>query len=65
MNGAPRCRRCGDVIGVYEPIILLVEGRSRETSRATEPDAGTHGDCYHGACYAQLIEANSTDETGA
>lgn len=65
MNGAPRCLRCGDVIGVYEPTILLVDGRARETSRAAEPDIGTRGDSYHGACYAQLVQADGGEETVA
>jgi hypothetical protein len=63
MNGAPRCRRCSDVIGVYEPMILLVDGRACETSRAAEPDAGAHGDLYHRCCYARLVEADGAHET--
>ncbi len=62
MIGAPRCHRCGDLIGVYEPMILLVDGRARETSRAAEPDAATQGDHYHGSCYAQRVEADGADD---
>lgn len=51
-----RCRRCGDVIGVYEPLMVCAEQRARVTSRAAEPDmkaaGGTH---YHRACYAAKI----------
>jgi len=65
MSGAPRCNHCGDLIGVYEPMILLLEGAARETSRAAEPGAGTQGDRYHGSCYAQLVEADGADETVA
>jgi len=65
MNGGPRCRRCGDVIGVYEPMILLLEGTVRETSRAAEPDADADGDSYHGACYAQLLQAGGAEEAVA
>jgi hypothetical protein len=44
MNWWPRCRHCGEPIGVYEPLIALVEGRAHETSRAAghrsdDPDA--------------------------
>ena len=53
---------CGDVIGVYEPVILLVDGGGRETSRAAGPDDGTHGDLYHRYCYAQLLEPDSAGE---
>jgi hypothetical protein len=51
------CHHCGEVIGVYEPLLVLVDGRIRETSRALEPDAaGRVGDCYHRACYERLDE---------
>jgi len=47
----PVCKHCGDVIGVYEPMIVVIEGQTRETSRAAEPGLGdVLGDCYHGAC---------------
>ncbi len=51
MSDALRCHHCGDVIGVYEPLITLVGGRTHETSRARETD-GLSGDCYHRACFA-------------
>ena len=63
MNDAPRCRRCRDVIGAYEPMILLLDGTARETSRAAEPDVDGRGDRYHGHCYAQLVQADSDEET--
>ena len=62
MNGAPRCRRCTDVIGVYQPVIWLVDGGGRETSRAAEPDVGTHGDLVQRCCYAQLVDPDSAHE---
>jgi hypothetical protein len=66
MNDAPRCRRCRDVIGVYEPLVLLVDGGLRETSRAADPDVtALDGDLYHRSCYAQLVEADSVDGTVA
>jgi hypothetical protein len=52
MNRTVRCRHCEDVIGVYEPMIVLCDGRVRDTSRATEPNVG--GDAseyYHRDCY--------------
>jgi len=46
------CDRCGDVIGIYEPTVV-VDGEPRETSRAAEPDlAERPGERYHRACYA-------------
>jgi hypothetical protein len=57
MRGGFRCCRCGEVIGVYEPLVAVVDGRARETSRALEPDtAGRVGDCYHRACYQRPDE---------
>jgi hypothetical protein len=54
MNRTPRCRHCEDVIGVYEPMVVLADGRARRTSRAAEQDLGEHMDeCYHHACYVQ------------
>jgi hypothetical protein len=47
----PKCHQCGEVIGVYEPLVILVEGRPLETSRAREPQAGSLGErCYHRTC---------------
>jgi hypothetical protein len=47
-----RCRRCDEVIGVYEPMIVFDDGRARSTSRAAEQTVeGPEGECYHAACY--------------
>ncbi len=46
-----RCQHCGDVIGVYEPLVLLTDSDRRETSLAAEPDlAAGAPSAYHGAC---------------
>jgi hypothetical protein len=47
------CAHCGDVIGVYEPLILTGDGDIRETSLAAERDVAlTRTAHYHRACYA-------------
>ena len=52
---SPRCRHCGDVIGVYEPIVVREGGEFRETARAAEPGLPlVHGEHYHRACHAAL-----------
>jgi hypothetical protein len=51
MQGSPRCRRCGDVIGVYEPMVVVAEGRAHVTSRAAERGGPPAGDWYHEDCY--------------
>jgi hypothetical protein len=48
----PRCAGCGDVIGVYEPVVHLVGQYVRKTSRAAEPEVCREGGlCYHSDCY--------------
>ena len=47
-----RCRHCGDVVGSYEPLVVLLDGRARVTSKAAEPDIKAKpGEHYHRACY--------------
>ncbi len=54
MDRTWRCHHCEDVIGVYEPMIVLADGQARNTSRAVEQDGwGLIGECYHHACYAE------------
>ena len=51
-NGPPRCAACGEIIGVYEPLVHVAGRLVRQTSRAAEPDACfSGGACYHAACY--------------
>lgn len=48
-----RCEHCADVIGGYEPLVLVVDGQAHETSRAAIKD-GTVGERvrrYHRECY--------------
>ena len=50
-----RCQECGDVIGVYEPMVLLSGGVPVRTSR-TVIDAGgvpLEQACFHAACFAR------------
>lgn len=52
MSKVPRCGHCGEVIGVYEPLVTLLDGRPQETSRVRDPDIVEHADeCYHRACF--------------
>jgi len=53
-NGAalPICATCGLIIGVYEPLVLCVDGRTWMTSLAAEPRATRlDGQIHHGACF--------------
>jgi len=51
---ALRCRRCDEVIGVYEPMVVCSEGVPVHTSLAAlGPDAETLGaQCFHAECFA-------------
>jgi hypothetical protein len=69
MSTTLRCEHCDDVIGVYEPMIVLEHGRTRDTSRAAEQvivsgltseSSGLTGECYHVACYEQAHGTRST-----
>jgi len=47
-----RCSSCGDVIGVYEPLVHVLGGVARPTSRAAEPElAYSSGQHFHLDCY--------------
>lgn len=51
----PRCSRCGDVVGVYEPAVLVRDGRALRTSRAARDfDLGADTEIYHRDCYAEI-----------
>jgi hypothetical protein len=46
------CRHCGDVIGMYEPLIVQTSTERRETSLTAEPRLPIETAAfYHRACY--------------
>jgi hypothetical protein len=52
MSGVLRCESCGELIGVYEPLVRVLDGRAHESSRLLEPQlTGRNGECFHRACY--------------
>ena len=52
MRDELRCQQCGDLIGVYEPMIRMAETGPQETSRAAHPDPGAAGvECFHASCF--------------
>jgi hypothetical protein len=51
-----RCNHCGDVIGVYEPLVMLTHHEARETSLAAQPDLPARGEYFHRACHPQRHE---------
>jgi hypothetical protein len=56
MDKKLRCARCGDVIGAYEPLVVLRHGRAFDTSKAELADGIPPGECYHHACYTHAPE---------
>ncbi len=51
MSDFHTCDQCGDVVGVYEPLVLVVDGQALETSQAAEPSAAEHAtERFHRAC---------------
>lgn len=46
------CAHCGDRIGVYEPIVVIVGGSSRTTSLVNEPELSERAGVIlmHAAC---------------
>jgi hypothetical protein len=48
----PLCAACGKVIGVYEPLVHVIDGVAHKTSRAADPQLGQGQtlNFYHLAC---------------
>ena len=50
-----RCQHCGEVIGVYEPLVTVGQGGWRVTSVAAEPNLDLAGaECFHAACHDRM-----------
>jgi len=57
------CAYCGDVLGVYEPVMLVGQDRrATRTSRLNHPVAPTDGVMVHEGCYERL-QPGSEDRT--
>lgn len=49
-----RCAHCDDVIGVYEPIVVVTGIDVRETSLAAERElTSAPGQRYHATCWVE------------
>lgn len=54
-----RCDSCGEVIGVYEPLVVCDRDHTRTTSRAAEPKLrASESSHYHRNCYAGGARGN-------
>jgi hypothetical protein len=54
------CSHCHDVIGVYEPLIAIVDGGALEASRASRPDIGSRAVAYHRDCFAHVRQPSGS-----
>lgn len=58
----PRCGSCGELIGVYEPLLVEGPGGAKVTSLASEPELELRDLlCWHPAC----ADAASAQSMGA
>jgi hypothetical protein len=53
-----RCEHCAEIIGAYEPLIVRVGGKDRESSLAAEPELPLAGAAHlHTACARETLAA--------
>lgn len=53
-EAAFHCELCGEVIGVYEPLVVCERSYARTTSLAAEPGLRARDGAYsHRACFSQ------------
>jgi hypothetical protein len=61
----PVCDRCGDAIGVYEPVVWVLDGSATVTSRAATQELSKpsrRGRVHHLACHPPTsVDATSSD----
>jgi hypothetical protein len=57
----PVCRRCGEVIGAYEPIMLSAPGQPvRRTSWLAEEHLRDEHRVWHETCFSQPAEEHDS-----
>ena len=54
-GGPLHCRHCGEVIGVYEPMVVVRPEAPLHTSQAAtrEPGRLLEEPCFHAVCFAE------------
>lgn len=51
-SGLPTCARCGEVIGVYELAVMVLEGEVCDTSHLVRVEGEREGTLhFHRACF--------------
>jgi len=51
LGSRPRCGHCGEIIGVYEPMVLVDARGPRHTSLAAELEIPASARSFHRACH--------------
>jgi hypothetical protein len=54
MEERVRCEHCGEVIGVYEPMVVIVDGEPVHGSRASTRIDLQGLPRFHGACFNRI-----------
>ena len=58
------CRHCRDVIGAYEPMVVLLDGETLLTSRAASDGTVPHdARRYHETCFALVGDGKASDRS--
>jgi hypothetical protein len=52
-QGAIHCDRCREVIGVYEPMVAVIDGEAVTTSRAARVKLPRPSRRYHRSCFVE------------
>lgn len=61
-----RCQDCGEIIGIYEPVVAYDSSGTRTTSRAAEPDLRASAAAfYHRDCYTAIEQPQQQMASGA
>ncbi len=59
-----RCAQCGEVLGTYEPLLLIEDGVARRTSFAAEPELALASETHsylHPACARAVLSEETYD----
>jgi len=54
-----RCAQCGNVIGVYEPLVIVEDNGARTTARAKPPAQPNLNSCASRACSTTIALATT------
>jgi hypothetical protein len=63
LHSVLRCDGCYDIIGTYEPLVVITSGRPHYTSYASEPELCVESEShFHRSCFETHSEAEPVRE---